>query len=145
MRGSSREILEEGDLRIEFGDFPRFFQLLTNFAHPYRSETIRNGFPVKFRIDMGRKDFKNHFFQQKFMKNRRKSPKSTPRPRIPSPATYYEEPRCKIVTLRFGQTLKCDSEHGELYFHPNHPRFVLKVSLGYVWVGKNTEIELLRE
>ena len=33
-----------------------FFQLFSNFAFPYRSETSKNEFSVKFRIDIGLED-----------------------------------------------------------------------------------------
>ena len=82
-----RRVTWESSLAIS----PRFFQLLTNFAHTYRSETFRNGFPVKFRIDMGRKDFKNHFFNKnswKIVENRQN--------RLPDPRTYYGDPHCNF-------------------------------------------------
>ena len=74
--------------KLSLATFWRFFQLLTNFAIPYRSETIRNGFPMKFRIDIGPQRLKKHFPERKSMKNRAKSPTSTPGARHP-PATYY--------------------------------------------------------
>ena len=89
MRGRSRE---RGDLRIEFGDF---FQFLTNFAFPYRSKTIRNGFPMKFRIDIGRERSRKHFLSTKTHENSWKIIKSTLRSRQP-PATYYRDSHCKI-------------------------------------------------
>ena len=64
------------------------FEVLTNLACPDRSETIRNGFPVKFRIDIDPERLKKHFSERKSMKNRAKSPTSTPEARHP-PATYY--------------------------------------------------------
>ena len=68
--------------------FFRFFQLFSNFPLPYRSETIRNGFPVKFRIDIGPDDLKKHFSRRKIIKKSSKITKIDSRsPRVP--ATYY--------------------------------------------------------
>ena len=86
-----RGVTWESSLAIFF----RFFQLFANFPFPYRSETIRNGFPVKFRIDIGPERSRKHFFQRKLMKKYGKSSKSTHRPRTP-PATYYGDLHCKI-------------------------------------------------
>ena len=43
---------------------------------------------MKFRIDIGPESLKKHFSERKSMKNRAKSPTSTPGARHP-PATYY--------------------------------------------------------
>ena len=50
------------------------FEVLTNLACPDRSETIRNGFPVKFRIDIGRWRLQKHFFNEKSLKFMQKYP-----------------------------------------------------------------------
>ena len=64
------------------------FQLLDNLALPDRFETIRNGFPVKFYIDIGRGTSKNYFLHQKIVKNYQNRLPDRKRP----PASYNGDP-----------------------------------------------------
>ena len=75
-----------------------FFQLFSNFPLPYRSETIRNGFPVKFRIDIGPEDLKKHFSLRKIIKKSSKITKIDSRSPAP-PVIYYMDPHWKFWVI----------------------------------------------
>ena len=52
-----------------------FSQLLSTKSVRNRSETIRNEFPVKFRVDIGPRDSFGAFSSRKTLRNRKKNPK----------------------------------------------------------------------
>ena len=76
--GVDRDSAVSGKSR--FSTFFRFFQVLTNLTFPDRSETIRNGFPVKFYVDICLGRFEKLFFGRKSSKigNFRQNPLPTP-------------------------------------------------------------------
>ena len=92
MRGSSREILEEGDLRIEFGDFPPVFSTFDQLCAPVSLWNHQKWIPREIPHRYGSEGLLKPFF---FNKNSWKIVENRQN-RLPDPRTYYGDPHCNF-------------------------------------------------